>query len=91
MARKCKSSRIQQAWIAYLKIWCKRGCIGRRRRRKLEEEEETKTPLTLVSKDGKDLENTDEKSKGSCNQINVESQYQEERGSPSYAQDCMHP
>jgi hypothetical protein len=57
----------------------------------LEEEEETKTPLTLVSKDGKDLENTDEKSNGSCNQINVESQYQEERGSPSYVQDCMHP
>jgi len=57
----------------------------------LEEEEETKTPLTLVSKDGKDLVNTDEKSNGSCNQINVESQYQEERGSPSYVQDCMHP
>jgi hypothetical protein len=31
-----------------------------------------------------------EESNGSCSQINVESQCQDARGSPSYVQDCMH-
>jgi hypothetical protein len=39
----------------------------------MEEEWETKTPSTLKSENGEDLENIEEESCGSCNRITIES------------------
>ncbi len=45
----------------------------------MEEEPKTKT-LSTLERDGKDSENTKEKSCGSCNWINVESQHWKKQG-----------
>jgi hypothetical protein len=50
----------------------------------MEEEEEPRTPSQLALEEGKDEKNIDKKCCGSNNHVIVESQHQEECGSPSY-------
>ncbi len=58
----------------YLKIRCKHDTLIKDKERNLvEEKEEMKTPLPSAFENGEDLENTDEKSCGSCIQIIVKS------------------